>query len=546
MPDMVTKLVKEILAANQSPQTVAQLVDEIHEKGYPRITKKQVIEYLDFAKPNGVVTQVQVPGRDAQGWILTPKRTRPPDSPEATAPRFSDRLYRWQSAALTQWNAHHQRGIVEAVTASGKTMVALAGWEQLREKVKPLNTLIVVPTVDLMHQWHDRFSQAFPDHRIGLIGGGHKDDFSKAPICISVINSAVRHLDELFAHVQRSSVKTFLIADECHRYIEPAVFQRIRHFGFTYTLGLSATIDPFQVRGLGQVIYTYGFADAVRDGLIPKFDLVNTRVSLTDGEQANHEALTEKIADQIDLVKRLFTEELRGVPSGDAFWKKLQSLMQLPNGGKEPTIARLFGLIFRRAAISYTATMKMELAKKLVVTLLNQGRKKVIVFFERIRSAEEVQSDVGAGSPLDVEAAQSLQAAVLEEGTNWCQVLHSGLAREERRTRLEEFRSNTVAALLACRVLDEGLDVPEIDAAILVASSQSKRQRIQRVGRSLRKGDGKKRPLVITLYVPETSDVNVTAEDNELFGEAAKIYKETAETCLVRVHHLLNANRHAL
>ena len=138
MPDMVTKLVKEILAANQSPQTVAQLVTEIHEKGYPRITKKQVIGYLDFAKPNGVVTQVQVPGRDAQGWILTPKRTRPPDSPEATAPRVEDRLYRWQNAALAQWSAHHHRGIVEAVTASGKTMVALAAWEHLRERVKPL------------------------------------------------------------------------------------------------------------------------------------------------------------------------------------------------------------------------------------------------------------------------------------------------------------------------------------------------------------------------------------------------------------------------
>ena len=135
---------------------------------------------------------------------------------------------------------------------------------------------------------------------------------------------------------------------------------------------------------------------------------------------------------------------------------------------------------------------------------------------------------------------------MLGEGTNWCQVLHSGLAREERRTRLEEFRRNTVAALLACRVLDEGLDVPEIDAAILVASSQSKRQRIQRVGRSLRKGDGKKRPLVITLYVPETTDVNVTAEDSELFGEAAKIYKETAETCLSCVHRLLNTHPRAL
>ena len=96
-----------------------------------------------------------------------------------------------------------------------------------------------------------------------------------------------------------------------------------------------------------------------------------------------------------------------------------------------------------------------------------------------------------------------------------------------------------VAALLACRVLDEGVDVPEIDAALLVASTQSKRQRIQRIGRALRRGDGQKRPLIITLFVPETNDRNVTQEDASVFGSAAKIHRVTEEDCLPTIRALL-------
>jgi superfamily II DNA or RNA helicase len=540
MPDVLPRLVKDILSSASTPMTIERLLIEIHDKGYRNVSRKHVTEYLSLAKALNVIREAQVPGRETNGWTLAPKRqTAPSAEPNPPAPpKIADQLYSWQTRAVSKWASHHHRGIVEAVTGSGKTMVALAAWEQLREHVRPLNTLIVVPTVELMRQWHDRFQRAFPERPMGLIGDGCRDDFSKAPICISVINCAVRHLDDLFAHLGRCPARTFLIADECHRYIDPVVFQRIRHFPFNYTLGLSATIDPFQVQGLGQIIYSYSFADAVRDGLVPEFDLVNTSVQLTSGERENYDELSEKIGDQIAFVKQLFAAELRDVRS-EQFFRKLQAMLKRADGTNEPSIARLLGLIFKRAAISYTAKRKMQLAEELALTLLNEGHKKLIVFFERIRSAEELEEEFDAGTALDVETATSLKDSVLAAGNKWCHVLHSGLAREERRTLLDEFRQTKVAALLACRVLDEGLDVPGIDAALLVASTQSRRQRIQRIGRSLRKGTGKKRPLVITLHVPETTDANVTSDDPELFGTAARIHRTAAGACLSLVRDLL-------
>jgi superfamily II DNA or RNA helicase len=389
-----------------------------------------------------------------------------------------------------------------------------------------------VPTIPLMNQWYDSFQALFPDRRIGRIGDKYRDDFSRATICVAVINSAVIRVERLLQHCRSGPTKSLLIADECHRYIDAPVFSEIRRFPFDHVMALSATIDPFEVRGYGKIIYSYTFADAVRDELVPRFDLMNVAVPLTKGEQEDYDELTEKIGDQIQQVKLMFEDQLRGVPD-TWFFRKLKQLLLRPDGTEEPSIKYLFGLLFRRTKIVYTAQYKMRLAKEISQLLLNQGRKKMIAFFERIQSAEDVQED------LAVETAERLKQELAAICPMWCRVLHSGLPQDERRSVLDEFRRNGVSALLTCRVLDEGLDVPQIDAALLVASTQSRRQRIQRIGRALRKGNGGKRPLVITLHVPGTTDGNVTADDRELFGEAADIHRVTDRDCLATLRTLL-------
>ena len=137
-----------------------------------------------------------------------------------------------------------------------------------------------------------------------------------------------------------------------------------------------------------------------------------------------------------------------------------------------------------------------------------------MVFFERIEAVDRVHQHAA------LEAARQLCA----HGEFWCEPFHSGLKPEERLHLVKEFKRSGPRALLACRSLDEGLDVPEVDAVVLGASSQSGRQRIQRIGRALRSKEGKK-PLVITLYVRETTDERVIQDDREHFGAAAEIYR---------------------
>ena len=446
-------------------------------------------------------------------------------------------LHPWQTNALGAWNRAKRQGIIEAVTGSGKTYVAFGALEQLQTEDRRLNSLIVVPTVPLMNQWVNKLSQLFPGRRVGRIGGGFEDDFSRFPFaCVAVINSAVRHVHRLLKHTLHGPVKSFLIADECHHYIDAPVFRQIRSFPFHYTLGLSATIDPYEVPGLGKVIFEYGFGDANRDNLVPNFDLVNTTVSLTRGEQQDYSQLGEKIGEQIQLIREAFHYELLNTPQCE-FFQRLKQLMARDDGSEDPVIKRLFGLIFRRTKIYYMSERKMVLATDLIRTLVHDGHKKAIVFFERIDSAEDVQADVA------VEAATKLRSRIQESMTIWCRIFHSGLQRAEREQVLNEFRTNGQSALLACRCLDEGIDIPEVDAAILVASTQSRRQRIQRIGRTLRRGNNGKRPLIVTLFCQETRDENVVQNDREIFADVATFHEPGEHSCLKVVNGLIAGSR---
>lgn len=441
-------------------------------------------------------------------------------------------LFDWQKAALAKWTDAGRKGIIEAVTGSGKTHVGIGAIASLAAQDPRLDILVVVHSIELMNQWHERLCGAFPGKRVARVGGGHDEDYSITPVaCVGVINSVLPRLSKLFAHHARGSWRRFLVADECHHYIDAPVFGKLRDHPFDHTLGLSATIDPYEVDGLGRIVFSYGFQDAHRDGLVPPFDLVNIGVDLTVAEREEYLRLTKAVKEQFSHVFDLYDTELQGVPDYRLF-AKLKQIMNR-GGSEDPIIKRLFLLLFKRAAICYTAAEKMGLAQRITRLLVDHGSKKLVVFFERIESAEVAADDIG------VKCARELQASIIDGDAIWCKVYHSGLNRRERDGILGEFKQIGPSALLACRSLDEGVDIPTVDAALLAASTQSKRQRIQRIGRTLRRGDGTKRPIVITIYARGTSDENVCSEDMRDFDGVATIHEATARSCIPLIGSLL-------
>lgn len=116
-------------------------------------------------------------------------------------------LYPWQEEAYAAWRSAGRRGVVEAVTGTGKTrlgIVAAIGQSQLKGV-----TLIVVPSIMLMEQWEDELQVWLPGKKIGRYYGDERSTFDDCDLIVGVVNSVRNMVFDL------SGRTGLLIADEC-------------------------------------------------------------------------------------------------------------------------------------------------------------------------------------------------------------------------------------------------------------------------------------------------------------------------------------------
>ena len=98
---------------------------------------------------------------------------------------------------------------------------------------------------------------------------------------------------------------------------------------------------------------------------------------------------------------------------------------------------------------------------------------------------------------------------------------HSKLSPMEKFSNLDFFRQGVKDVLVTCKALDEGLNVKDAEVGIIVASTKSIRQRIQRMGRVLRSSDSKEFATVVTLY--SHSEKSTLIEEAKKFDDVAEI-----------------------
>ena len=376
----------------------------------------------------------------------------------------------WQTIALDRWKAK-SRGIVRVVTGGGKTVFAQLCLLQFFENCPRGQALIVVPTVSLLDQWYVALQDELHVRadQIGLLSG---DDRPKGdePIVIAVINSARR-----FTETFTKDRQVFLIVDECHRAGSP-VNARALAGSFVATLGLSATpereydegFQTFIAPVLGPVIYEYTYRDAASEGVISPFSLTNVHVEMLPDEDEKYRKLTKRIA-----------LAMRRTQAADA--------------GPDDHLKRM---LQQRAAVAGTATMRIPVAVRL--TEIHRGER-AVVFHERIDAAERI---------LDL----------LRQRHHRATIYHAGIGPAIRRDNLRLFRKGVFDILVCCRALDEGINVPEASVAVIASSTASHRQRIQRLGRILRKAKGKDAATVYTLYATEEEERRLAKEEADLEG----------------------------
>lgn len=442
---------------------------------------------LDSGSVHLRYTDVNVQGQmsltdHGKEWLL--EASRPAPDWQTRRPLNTPPLRAWQVEALDAWCNHARHGVVEAVTGTGKSRV---GIEATREALADdYSVVIAVPTIDLVDQWVKSLRE-LGIRAVGALGDGRQADFHSHDVVVGTIQSLY------LAPPTRADGKVLLIADECHRY-GAEQWGKALHPSYRRRLGLTATFERND-DGLetllnyfgGPPVYKIGFGRAIEDGIVARYDVKLLGVPLTPAERHAYERADETAK---DTRSQLLAAGFRA----DPFGVFLHEVQQAADGDSDPTICdvarRYLKAFSQRIDVMTNAWNKLNAMEVLTPTV--RDSKGAIVFTRRVETAEALAS---------VLAEQNVRAAPV----------HSDLSRAERKERLLGLKVGRLKALVAPTVLDEGIDVPDIDLAIVMGGSKSRRQMIQRMGRVLRlKRDGRKATFIVVYAMNTAEDLTET------------------------------------
>jgi RNA polymerase primary sigma factor len=389
-------------------------------------------------------------------------------------------LYRWQLEALASWLRCGRRGVIEAVTGSGKTDVGIAAAADALRRGRFV--LVVVPSRVLMEQWHGRLAAGLPEARIGRLGDSDKDLPGSCDVLV-----ATRHSAAAYKPVPTGGAGGLLIADECHG-LGGATLRRAMLRQYDERLGLTATLErrdngvtELLLPYFGGICYRYGFAQAIEDGVCapPRVALVGVELSVE--ERAEYVATEQQLVSARHHLRQVPGMPLE--PFGD-FLAAVAHLAERDAGPNGRAAREYLDAFSKRREIVAQSSGKYALLGHLASAIREAHG--ALVFTETVRAANHAINRLDPLVSIDL--------------------ITGSTARRQRRETLDGLRTRTLDAVAAPRVLDEGVDVPDANLGIVVSASRTRRQMIQRLGRVLRrKGPGVAARFVI-MFAKDTME----------------------------------------
>lgn len=415
------------------------------------------------------------------------------------------KLFEWQEKCLQLWIENNYKGIVNVVTGAGKTILALGAIAKLEEndeflKSNKLKIKIIVPKTFLVSQWSKVLKRELnvPHEMIGCYYGGYKEKTSKKYM-IYVINSARYTLSRHIISDLKKGFSVLLICDECHHY---ASEENFRIFDFIpviteyksnyFSLGLSATpktsnYEKTLIPALGKEIYKYNFLNALQAKIICDCTIFNIKLQFEPDEKILYEEISDKLSATLPKLYQLCP--YLKVLKGQSYFVALQNLGLSPDL-KIANLARVtLYLYYKRKEIVYLASSRINCVCELISRLPKYS--KIIIFGERIAAAEILYDNLN-----EIYKGQVGK-------------YHSLMNDNAKKIALTKYENAEIRILVSCRALDEGLNVPETDVGIVVSSSASQRQRIQRLGRILRVKSMGSVASFYYLYIVDSSEEEV-------------------------------------
>ncbi len=429
---------------------------------------------------------------------------------ELGIPRFPANLELrdYQKQAVVNWLKNQGRGTLKMATGSGKTIIALAITTELYQKIGLQVLLVICPYRHLVVQWA-RECQAFNLNPICAMT--RIDDWQKIlsnqlysvqsgkQKFLTIITTNSTLISEGFqTQLKFFPAKTLIIGDEAHNLGSTRLEASLpRNIGLR--LALSATPKRYYddvgtealLKYFGKIISPeFTLADAIRKGALVPYLYYPVFVELTESESFLYAKLTKRIG-----------------------W----NLSNNPNLQQNDTVTSLLN---KRSRLIGTVANKLEALKNIMKNRLQTSH---TLFY----CGDGYMDNYNTSYRRQIEAVTRILGKELGYRVN---TYTSDNSLEEREQLRLQFERGELQGLVAIRCLDEGLDIPEIKTAIILASTTNPRQFIQRRGRILRPHPGKSYATLFDMIViPPSLDRQTWEIEKKLLQKELNRFIEFAE-----------------
>jgi len=401
------------------------------------------------------------------------------------------KLWDYQEEALNNWLKKNKRGIFEMATGTGKTFTALACLRKVLNDEKKLVCVISTPYSHLNKQWEENIKRFGLDYETLIAESSNpswKKQLSKSILDINnnvsdvllVITTHVTLSSPSFIEsIKLSKCKLFLIADEVH-----GVGAKQRREGlinnYDFRLGLSATPKRYFDEDGTEIILKY-FDESINGKSTFEFSL--------------HDAINKINPDT-------------GKPYL-APYEYRPYFVELTNAELTEYIERT-----KKIAKAYYASKGEEESNEYYQLLCIQRQKIIVKAINKFDAFRQIINDIGQISHCLIYCSDKQQLSeamkildsknirkhrfIGEEGTT-PKKEYGGIS--ERQYILDKFSEGMYQALVAIKVLDEGIDIPAAKTAIILASSGNPKEYIQRRGRVLRCSPNKEKATIYDVSI---------------------------------------------
>jgi len=403
--------------------------------------------------------------------------SRKPNTCWISKPDFV-KFYDYQIDAIISWENENYRGIFDMATGTGKTYTALGALEVLCNKVKSnLGVFIVCPYQHLVEQWvtdikafgikplvcysgydwKKKYKNLISDFKLGVIKN----------FCVVTTNATFAS-ENMQKEIDKLKGNVCLVVDEAHNFGAKKQLECMKEV-FKYRLALSATLerhhDDEGTQKLkdyfGNKCIEYSLARAIKEDKLTPYYYHPIPIYLDDDELEAYNELTEKIIKILQNSKK-----------------------------DEPMPKPAETLMIKRARIIAGARNKLKALYKIIKEQY-VTENQILVYC----GATTVENSSYIEGKIDEEEKRQIEIVVDMLGNNLGMRVSKFTSEEnaaEREMIKENFADGTMLqALVAIRCLDEGVNIPGIRTAFILASSTNPKEYIQRRGRVLRKAPNK-------------------------------------------------------